>query len=129
MGTGQYFFASNFSHEGITATAYVGPGAFTILLLFKMLDTVRMKCQTGSFINYSKSNLWDKEGKVQWINLVPLLGNLYANSSHLFFFSYSFKFAKWGGLERELLLSSLFLLFLLSVLYEIFLRKSGFGFQ
>ena len=40
---------------------------------------------------------------MQTKNLVPVLGNAFANTSHVFFFSYAFKFAKMGGLNQGII--------------------------
>ena len=34
------------------------------------------------------------------MNLVPLIGNAYANTAHIFLFTYAFKYAKLGGLNQ-----------------------------
>lgn len=103
MGVGLYFYAIYFSKMGITASAYVGPGPLVLLIAFKVYIAIRNKCTLGTFINMEKSNIWDKDGNLQCKNLVPVLGNVYANTSHVFFFSYAFKYAKMGGLNQGII--------------------------
>lgn len=57
----------------------------------------------GTFINKDKSNIYDSEGNYIWKNLYPLLGNWFANTGHVFLFTYAFKFAKKGGLNQGII--------------------------
>ena len=59
--------------------------------------------EIGTFINKDKSNIVDKDGKYITKNLIPLLGNWYANTSHIFLFTYAFKYAKMGGLNQGII--------------------------
>lgn len=61
---------------------------------------IRNKLTIGQYIDYKKSNFFTKEGKLNKTNLIPLLGNFYANAAHVFLFTYAFKFAKLGGLNQ-----------------------------
>lgn len=57
----------------------------------------------GTFINKEKSNIIDSNGKYLWKNLIPLLGNWFANTGHVFLFTYAFKYAKMGGLNQGII--------------------------
>ena len=100
MGLGQYIFAQHFSDEGIMATGYVGPVPLVLLILFKLYFAIRNKIKIGTFINLEKSNFYDEDGNFRKGNLVPLIGNAYANIAHVFLFTYAFKYAKMGGLNQ-----------------------------
>lgn len=69
-------------------------------MLFKLGDLIRTKVRTGKFIDLEHSNFFDKEGKFQKKNLIPLLGNWYANTQHTFVFTFCFKFVKMGGMNQ-----------------------------
>jgi len=99
MGLGQYIQATNFTEIGIIGTGYLGPLPFILLIVFKMFIAIRNKIKKGSFIDLENSNFWNKDGKFQRGNLIPLLGNWFANSVHVFIFTYSFRFAKMGGMN------------------------------
>ena len=64
MGTGQYLFATKFSQEGIIATSYVGPVPFLFCIFLKVYLAIRTKIKTGSFIDFTNSNIFDKDGKI-----------------------------------------------------------------
>jgi hypothetical protein len=57
----------------------------------------------GTFINKEKSNIIDKDGNYITKNLIPLLGNWFANTGHVFLFTYAFMFAKKGGLNQGII--------------------------
>ena len=99
MGVGQFIFAVYFSGNGIIGTGVLGPVPLIFLILFKLQIAIRNKMKLGTFINKDKSNIIDSEGKYIWKNLYPLLGNWFANTGHVFLFTYAFKFAKKGGLN------------------------------
>lgn len=99
MGVGVYFLAVNLSKEGIIGTGILGPVPLVILIIYKSYFAIKNKRSIGRFINPEKSNILNKEGNIMWVNLIPLLGNAYANISHIFLFTYAFRFAKMGGLN------------------------------
>lgn len=71
-----------------------------LLLIYKAFFACRNKRTIGTFINYEKSNIYEKDGSLKKMNLAPLLGNWYGNTAHVFLFTYAFKFAKLGGLNQ-----------------------------
>ena len=100
MGIGIYFLAVNLSKDGIAGTGILGPVSLALLVGFKLGFAIRNRLTIGRFINPEDSNIINPDGSLKWVNLVPLLGNAYANISHIFLFTYAFKFAKMGGLNQ-----------------------------
>eukprot|EP00355_Strombidium_rassoulzadegani_P003296 CAMPEP_0168614938 /NCGR_PEP_ID=MMETSP0449_2-20121227/4242_1 /TAXON_ID=1082188 /ORGANISM="Strombidium rassoulzadegani, Strain ras09" /LENGTH=315 /DNA_ID=CAMNT_0008655653 /DNA_START=170 /DNA_END=1117 /DNA_ORIENTATION=- len=100
MGVGQFFYAVNFSSFGMLGIGFIGPLPFVIIVAFKVALACKTKVVTGAFIDKNNSNLVDKEGKLKKKNLIPLLGNLYGNFAHIFFYSLAYKFAKMGGINQ-----------------------------
>ena len=103
MGVGQYIYAVNFSKYGIIGTGFIGPVPLLLLIIFKLSFAIRNKINLGVFINPEKSNIVDREGNFIKKNLVPLLGNWYANTAHVFLFTYAFKYAKLGGMNQGII--------------------------
>jgi len=100
MGVGQFIYATNFSYIGTQGTGFLGSIPLAILVLFKLILAIKNKVKKGVFIDKENSNIIDTEGKIKWKNIVPILGNWYANSAQVFLFTYAYKFAKLAGLNQ-----------------------------
>jgi hypothetical protein len=99
MGVGSYLFAVYQSAGGIFATSITGPLPAVILIIWKLSFPIQNYREKGVFIDKTKSNIFNPDGSYKTKNLIPLLGNWWANTTHLFIFAYAFKFAKMGGLN------------------------------
>lgn len=108
MGIGLFILAVQFSGDnGLEGTRYLGIFTFLILFSIRIYQLVRQKFTLGTFIDYKNSSFFNSSGCFQRVNLIPLLGNWYCNSSHIFLFTYAFKFAKLGGLNQGVVAISL----------------------
>ena len=99
MGVGTYFFAVYQSSRGVFATSITGPVPAIVLIIWKLQYPIRNKLQKGVFIDKANSNILNPDGTVIKQNLIPLIGNWWANTTHFFIFGYAFHFAKMGGLN------------------------------
>jgi hypothetical protein len=102
MAFGNYIYATKFSKDGIIAVGYLGPLPLALLFIYYSVYMIITKTKTGNFIDNNNSNFFRPDGSFQKINLVPLLGNWYANSAHIFIYSFAFRFAKKGGINQSI---------------------------
>ena len=79
--------------------------------------------EKGVYIDKTKSNIYNPDGSYKTKNIIPLLGNWWANTTHLFIFSYAFKFAKMGGLNQGLIQ----ILTTFAIIYNSITFYFGFG--
>ena len=59
-GLGNTIFAVGCSKLGFWGATFTGPSIFILTLLFRIVGACRTKCSLGTFIEWDKSNYWEK---------------------------------------------------------------------
>ena len=126
MGYGN-FTMSTISNQGIKTLAYIGLASYLILLIYRVIQCLSNRKRLGTFINYEKSNLFQKNGKFNWKNLFPLVGNGVTNLFNLVTITYAFKFAVLGGINQGVILAltSMSSVYNIFIFYFLFKEKVG----
>ena len=100
MGTGAFLFASNFSKDlGLTGLALIGPFAFVMCIVIRVIQECRFKRRTGSWFKKENSRIMTKDGKYVWTTLIPLFANVLTNFGYLLVISIGWKLAKACGIN------------------------------
>ena len=95
MGTGAFIYANSYSEYGLVGSGVLGPGAFIMYLILKVFREVAYRCKTGKWTK-DESSSWKKEedGKIRWISIVPLLGNIACNIGYTIVMTFAWNFAE-----------------------------------
>ena len=107
MGTGAFLYAANYSDYGLDGSGVLGPGAFIVFLLMKVVRELIFRKKTGSWVK-TKNSSWVKEdGKVRWSSLIPLLCNMGVNIGYTIVMTFAWNFAEQANLNQGVISSLL----------------------
>lgn len=107
MGTGAFIYASNYADYGLAGSGVLGPGAFVVFLLAKLIREVIYRSKNRSWVKPLRSSWFLETGKVRWSSLVPLLGNMGANIGYTIVMTFAWRFADEAGLNQGVISSLL----------------------
>ena len=107
MGTGAFVYAANYSEYGLSGAGVLGPGAFIVYLLAKILREVRYKYKNGRWTKRMGSSWVHEDGGVRWSSLVPLIGNMGATIGYTIVMTFAWRFADQAGLNQGVISSLL----------------------
>ena len=88
-----------------------------LLVLYRIIEAIKLKINSGEFINYKKSNFFTQDKQFKKNNIIPLLGNGLTNMVNLMTMTFAYKYAAFAGINQGVLLT----LNSLSGVYNIFI--------
>ena len=108
MGTGAFIYANSYSEYGLAGSGVLGPGAFLMFLILKIVREIYFRCKNGSW-SKAEGSSWvkDEDGKIRWISLVPLFGNIACNIGYTIVMTFAWNFAEQAGLNPGIISSLL----------------------
>ena len=108
MGTGAFIYANSYSEYGLVGSGVLGPGAFLVYFILKIVRLICFKCKNGKWAK-TEGSAWVKEedGKIRWLSLVPLFGNIACNIGYTIVMTFAWNFAEQAGLNPGIISSLL----------------------
>ena len=98
-GTGAFLYAPNYSRYGFAGAGILGPGTIAVFLMWRLACEIRHKIRKGTWFKKKGTRVFGS-GDKSWKNLVPLLIIACGNITFVVVISFTWKFAKIGGLNQ-----------------------------
>lgn len=104
-GLSNYFMGIKLTNAGVFGPAFTGPAALVVLGCMRIVQAVSNKISSGTFVNYSSSNLFSREypHRFKPEQLKALIGNFIPNILILIFGNLAFKYAALCGLNQGII--------------------------
>ena len=103
FGYASFLYASRFSHLGFKGNGIFGPGCLLLNFPLKAIWEGQYRYRHGRWFKAEQSAWRTPEGGWYWTNLVPMTLNAVVNFLFLIVMTFSWQFAKVGGINQGII--------------------------